>query len=416
MTLGTVGRRRLPVGALAAAFAATLVAPGAAFAAATDPELTATVELPNGTITYEMELGALHFFDKEGQPFAIEVIDGCAVNDNLWVFGAGLSGIPVPVTVSDRKSHRSASLVLPPFEPGLPIGTLFEPEALPLCGDESQSGGLPPLDALATFTSANARGSDATDIITLLSDGRDDAYRRLVRDGESLTVISRRSPVALVDDSADSDQLMLLAESRTPRQLEGIVFSGTESMLPPTAKLEKGIKGLTNARVRRAYETAKNGRVPQGIIEDLGLKKVERVHHVSLDFDTLGADAYLAAAHWIKSGGAPIEPPNPVEQRFTVEIIDADGERQPVPLVGPLVGSDAEGQRWEHASKTALVEIIDACALTGSFWTWAGVLADDPVELVITDTTDGTTVSHLVWTDRRDVSRMADTAALTSCP
>ena len=54
-------------------------------------------------------------------------------------------------------------------------------------------------------------------------------------------------------------------------------------MLPASAKLDKVVKDLTNARVRRAYETAKNGRVPQGIIEDLGLKKVERVHHVSLE-------------------------------------------------------------------------------------------------------------------------------------
>jgi len=44
------------------------------------------------------------------------------------------------------------------------------------------------------------------------------------------------------------------------------------------------------------------------------------------------------------------------------------------------------------------------------------VVTDEPVELVITDTTDGTMVSHLVWTDRRDVSRLADTSALTSCP
>jgi hypothetical protein len=416
MTFKTVGRSHWLAGVIATAFAATLVAPGVVLAAATDPELVATVDLPNGTIEYEMELGALHFFDKEGQPFAIEVIDGCAINDNLWVYGAGLSGIPIPVTVTDRKTYRSASLVLPPFEPGVPIGTLFEPEALPLCDDESQAGGLPPLDALATFTSANARGSDTTDIITLLSDGSDDAYQRVVRDDESLTVISRRSPMAAIDDSPGTDQLMLLTESRTPRQLEGIVFSGGESMLPAQAKLGKDLKSLTNSRVRRAYETAKNGRVPQGIIEDLGLKKVDRIHHVSLDFDTLGAEAYLAAARWIKTGGAPIEPPNPVEQRFTVEIVQAGGDSQMVPLVGPLVGSDAEGQRWEHASKTALVQIIDTCALTGSFWTWAGVLADEPVELVITDTTDGTLVSHLVWTDRRDVSRMSDTASLTSCP
>ena len=363
-----------------------------------------------------MELGTLHFFDDEGQPLAIEVIDGCAVNDHVWVFGAGLSGIPIAVTIADRQTNRSARLLLPAYEPGLPIGTQFEPEALPICDEENQAGGLPPLDALATFTSADARGQDATGIITVLSDGRDNAYRRIYRDGDSYPIVSRGSPIVAVDSSDTSDQIMLFSESRTPRQLEGVVFSGAEGMLPASAKLDKAVKRLTNARVRRAYETAKNGRVPQGIIDDLGLKKVERVHHVSLDFDTFGADAYLAAARWIKEGGAPIVPPVPVEPRFTVELVTATGERSDVPLVGPLVGSAAEGQRWEYATDGALVEIIDNCALTGAFWTWAGVATDEPVELAITDTTDGTSVTHLVWTDRRDVSRMADTSALTSCP
>ena len=108
---------------------------------------------------------------------------------------------------------------------------------------------------------------------------------------------------------------------------EGIVFSGKEGMLPATSRLEKAVKGLTKANVRRAYETAKNRRVPKGIIGDLGLKQVERVHHVSLDFDTLGADAYLAAARWIKEGGKAIEPPVPVEPRFSVELVTADGEK-----------------------------------------------------------------------------------------
>jgi hypothetical protein len=416
MRFGFIGLHALLAAGSTVAFAAATLAPGAALAGATDPDLLALVELPDGNIEYEMELGTLHFFDDEDQPMAIQVIDGCAVNDHLWVFGAGLSGIPIPVTVTDLKTNRSARILLPAFEPGLPIGTQFEPEALPICDDESQVGGLPQLDGLATFSSANARGQDGTDVLTLLSDGRDNAYRRIFLGGESLSIISKGSPIAAVDSSSTSDQLMLFSESRTPRQVEGIVFSGGEGMLPASAKLEKSLKRLTDARVRRAYETAKKGRVPEGIIEDLGLKRVERVHHVSLDFETFGADAYLAAARWIKDGGKILEPPSPVEPRFVVEVVTADGERTDVPLVGPLVGSDVEGQRWEHSADGVLVEIIDRCALTGSFWTWAGVVADEPVELAITDTTDGSSVSHLVWTDRRDVSRLADTSALTSCP
>lgn len=415
MTFGTVPLRRLLVAGTSAALCTTLLA-STAFAGATDPDLMVTAELPGGQVLNEMELGTLHFFDDEGVPYAIQAIDGCAVNDHVWVFGAGLSGIPIAVTVSDRDTNKSTRLVLPAFDPNTAIGTQFEPEALRICDAESQVGGLPSLDATATFTSANSRGSDATDVLTLLSDGSETAYQRIFRDGQSYDVISRRSPVAAIDDSANVDQLLLFAESRTPRQVEGIVFSGRDGMLPAATKLEKGIDGLTNARVRRAYETAKNGRVPRNIIEDLGLKGVERVHHVALDFETLGADAYLAIARWIKEGGEPIEPPSPVEARFTVGIERADGTLEDIPLVGPLVGSEAEGRRWEHASDTALVEIIDSCQLSGAFWTWAGVVADEPVELVITDTTDGTSVSHLVWTDRRDVSRHTDTASLASCP
>lgn len=414
MTLGTVTLRRLLAVGLTATAATTLAAP-TAFAGATDPDLMVTAELPDGQITNEMELGTLHFFDDEGVPYAIQAIDGCAVNDHVWVFGAGLSGLPIAVTVSDRDTNKSTRVVLPAFEPGAPIGTQFQPEALRICDEESQAGGLPALDATATFTAANNRGSDATDVVTLLSDGSDNAYRRLFRDGQSYDVITRGSPIAAVDDDAGTDQLFLFAESRTPRQLEGILFSGQDGMLPSSAKLANGIDDLTNARVRRAYETAKNGKVPKGIIEDLGLKRVERVHHVSLDFETLGAAAYLAAARWIKEGGAPIEPPSPVEARFAVEIVTADGTRMDIPLVGPLVGSDAEGRRWEHANETALVEIIDSCQLSGAYWTWAGVATDEPVELVITDMVDGTAVSHLVWTDRRDVSRHSDTSSLTSC-
>jgi hypothetical protein len=416
MTVGIAALRRLLSLGSAVAISTSLLLPAATLGAATDPELIATAQLPVGDITYDLELGTLHFFDEEGQPFAIEVIDGCAVNGHMWVFGAGLSGIPIAVTVADRQTNRSVRLVLPAFEPGKPIGTQFEPEALPICGDQNQAGGLPPLDAAATFRSADAAGETTTDVLTLLSDGRDNAYQRIYLDGASFPIISKGSPVVAVDRSSATDELMLFSEGRTPRKVEGITFSGKAGMLPAAGQLDKAVKRLTNARVRRAYETAKGGRVPQSIIDDLGLKRVQDVQHVSLDFETLGADAYLAAARWIKEGGTPIQPPSPVEARFKVEIVTAEGERTDIPLVGPLVGSDAEGQRWEHAADGVLVEIIDACALTGAFWTWAGVVTDEPVEMVITDSKDGTSVTHLVWTDRRDVSRLADTSALTSCP
>jgi hypothetical protein len=410
----SVARGRLLTASVAALAAFVLVLPAAAIGATTDPDLVATVELDDGDVAYEVEVDALHFFSDAGQPLALQVIDGCDVNGNLWLFGAGLSGIPIRVTLVDRDSGASTAAVLPPFEPGKPVGTLLDPEALPLCREDIESGGLPLLDAVATFTGANAASQDGSDIVTLVSDGSDNAYRRLLRDDISYDVITRGSPIVAVDDDGRLDQVYLISESRTPRQLEGIVFSGAQGMIARN-RLARSARNLTKARVRRAYETAKSGRVPRNIIEDLGLRRVDRVHHVSLSFDQLGADAYLAEARWIQEGGARLEPPKPVEERFTVELVGADGERVPVPLVGPLVGSDAAGTRWEYATDQAMVQIYDACALDGTMWVWAGARTDAPLELVITDGSTGGTVSHVVWTDGREISRLSDTSTLAAC-
>lgn len=407
--------RRLVAAVVSVMIMFSTALPAATFAATTDPELLATLELPEGDIEYVLELGTLHFFDEENAPFAVQVLDGCSINDHLWLYGVGLSGIPMPLTVMDLNTGKSERIELPAFEPGEPIGGIVEPEALRVCGD-APTGGLPTLGGTATFTAADARSRDYTDTVAVYSDGRDDSYRRLARSGSSYAVMGKGSPIVAVDDSGAFDELLLLAEGRTPRHIEGVVFYGDEGMLPSRAKLDGALKGINNSRVRRAFETAKNSRVPQGIIEDLGLARPDRVYHVSFEFDTLGADAYLAEAGWIKDGGKPIDPPLPVEERFTVEIVRADGETVRLPLVGPLVGSDAEGQLWRYRSDDTMVQIIDACALGGSFWTLAAATIDEPVELVITDTHSGAVASHVLWTDREDVARLSDSSALTTCP
>jgi hypothetical protein len=187
-------------------------------------------------------------------------------------------------------------------------------------------------------------------------------------------------------------------------------------MLPDRAKLDQLLKGINKSRVRRAFETAKIGKPPQGIITDLRLKGVDQVHHVTLDLESLGADAYLAEAGWIKRAGPGLDLPQPVTERFTVDIISAGGEIERLPLVGPMASSHADGQLWTYASPQYSVEIIDGCSLSGSFWTVAAGLNEEPVELVVTDASAGVSASHLLWTDRRDVSRVVDTSTLTTCP
>jgi hypothetical protein len=209
--------------------------------------------------------------------------------------------------------------------------------------------------------------------------------------------------------------LHLLSEGRTPRRVEGVLFSGEEGMLPAQASLEKALADITEARVRRAFEAAKSWIVPKPLIEDLGLSGVGCIYHVSLEFDTPGADAYLAQAGWIEDGGAPLLPPQLVAERFTVDLVQADGTTTRMPLTGPFQGDPGERQLWQYASDTAQVQIVDACALSGSYWTVAAALTEEPLELIITDPQTGTSASHVLWTDREAVARLADSASLTAC-
>jgi hypothetical protein len=99
-----------------------------------------------------------------------------------------------------------------------------------------------------------------------------------------------------------------------------------------------------------------------------------------------------------------------------VDLVTADGSSTRLPLIGPFQGSPGDGRLWEYGSDTAKVQIIDGCDLSGSYWTVAAAVTDEPLELVITDPQAGTTESQPLWTDRESVSRLADTASLPSCP
>lgn len=379
-----------------------------------DTDIIATLDLPQGDIDFELDVGTLHFFDEERTPFALEIIDGCAVNGHLWVFGAGLSAEPTRLTIIDRKGGADRRLVLPPFVPGEPIGTVLDTEALDICSS-TVSGGLPPVSGSVVYSSALARCPTYTEAIELHSEGATDAYRTMIRSGTDVNRVIRDRPITVVDEAADRDELHLLAEGRTPRLIEGVVFSGGQGMLPSRAALDRRLADIRYGRVRRAFEAAKNGLVPDGMIRDLGLRDVDCVHHVSFQLDSFGADAWLAQAGWIRDGGVPLVQPEPVEERFTVELVRADGEVERLPLVGPLAGTEAAGTYWEYQSGDAKVQILDGCGLSGSMWTAAAAETDEPLQLVVTDTLSGATATHLLWTDRSDISRLTDTAALPAC-
>jgi hypothetical protein len=309
-------------------------------------------------------------------------------------------------------SHQT---VLPAFRPGEPIGAVFEPEALAICRG-GPTGGLPPATGSAIYTSASPACNDAVSSLALLSDGEQDAYRSFVRGSETDRVISDE-PIAVIDDSTEWDELHLLVEGRTPRRVEGVMFSGPQGMLPRQPSLDRALDDLTRSRVKRAFEAAKNKVVPRPLMADLGLGEVDCVFHVSLELDSLGADAYLAQAGWIRDGGPALEPPQLVEPRFMVDVARADGETTDLPLIGPYQGTAGEGLFWEHASDDgAKVIIIDGCPLSGSFWTVAGAVTDEPLELTVRDAVTGAEATFPLWTDREETSRLVDTASLTGCP
>jgi hypothetical protein len=380
-------------------------------AAATDADLRATLQLAQGEIDFDLEPDVLQSFDEEGVPFFIQVFDGCAVNGHYWVFAAGLGSDAVPLEVVDDRSEQSFRSVLPAYVPGEAIGTVFEPEALAICRD-TPSGGLPEVAATATYTSVTPRCADGTDRFVLLSNGSPDAFREVVRGASENDVIFSHDPIAIRDRSPDVDELFLLAEGRTPGRVEGVRFSGPQGMLPRATALERSVKGLTRARVRRAFEAAKVQLVPDQLIDELGLSRVDCIFHVALDVDTPGGPAYLAEAGWIREGGPAAQPPQLVEPRFDVQLRHADGTSESLPLTGPWQGSLGEGTYWEYASDTAKVRILDGCSLGGAFWTIAAAVTDEPLELVVTDTQTGNSLDQVLWTDREDVSRLADTASL----
>jgi hypothetical protein len=382
--------------------------------ASTDAQLSATIQLPEGNVEFDLVPGTFHFFDEEDAPFVVQVIDGCAVNGRYWVLGAGLAGEIVPLTVVDERSQRTATVLLPAFEPGGAVGTVLEPEALAICR-AGPTGGLPEASGVATLTSVTPRCTDATETVVLLSEGRADGYRAFVRNGTQKDRVIREGPIAIVDERTDGDSLFLFAEGRTPRQVEGVLFSGPQGMLPRQASLDKALADITRSRVRRAFEAAKGWNVPQPLIKDLGLGDVTCVYHVGLDLDSSGAAAYLAQAGWIEEGSTPLIPPQPVAERFTVDLVSADGTTTRLPLSGPLEGSANAGRLWEYGTDGATVLLVEACAISGTYWIVAGARTDEPLELVVGDPQTGASVSQILWTDREAVSRLADTVSLDIC-
>lgn len=60
------------------------------------------------------ETGYLWFFNASNVEAIIKVLNGCPLNQNFWVFTAGLTNVQVDITVTDTQTHESKTYINPP--------------------------------------------------------------------------------------------------------------------------------------------------------------------------------------------------------------------------------------------------------------------------------------------------------------
>ena len=61
------------------------------------------------------------------------------------------------------------------------------------------------------------------------------------------------------------------------------------------------------------------------------------------------------------------------------------------------------------------MQIVDGCGLSGSYWTLAGAITDEPLQVTVTDRETGASASQLLWNDKVETSWLADTVGLAAC-
>jgi hypothetical protein len=382
---------------------------------------------------------SLTFIDIADPRVLLNVINGCDLNDRFWVFAANLSDTPATLTITATERGSSRTFSLPAREPGRPADAIVGLEALPICSDiDGSSAGISPLEGTAHYTGVAEGCSDESNPLTLIPRGRDRTFREFrLGDGPALRVISNE-PVVVIDDSGSRHEIILFAEARLPGRVEGVAIRGSAKMLPGRQALLRRLSGMTNGRVRRAFEAAVNGRVPRGLIDELGIRQIECVHHVRLEFADADASDRLFAAGWLKEdpeigdvavddagsasdGGATVaDPVTPTDEdgRFIIEVVDADGRIDEIPLLSPPSERDSAIRSWAFHASDSLVWIVDVCDYTDSFWALAGSKSESEFELIILDLKANESKSYQVAQALGGslAPAVADTQAFLTCP
>ena len=313
--------------------------PPAGGLAATDAQLTATLELPQGDIDFPLEAGTVHFFDEEG----------CALP------GAGhrrLRGQRPLLGLRRRAGRRCRApdrlrraLRSQPSHGAAGLRARWAPSARswnqrpwPSAARAPRAGSR--RSAASPPTPRSRRAARMTRTASCCSPrGARTATGPSSATARSGTASSARSPSPSSTTAGSGIELHLLAEGRTPRQVEGVLFSGAQGMLPGQASLEKALgghhQGTRPARLRGRQgldRPAAAHRRPGPDGRRLRLPRQPRVRA------RLARTPTSPQAGWIDEGGAPLEPPQLVAERFTVDLVSADGVQHAAAADRPLAG------------------------------------------------------------------------------
>jgi hypothetical protein len=93
---------------------------------ATDPETGNTAR----SVELTSDTGYFWFFDEDNVEVVLKVLDACVLNDNFWLFAAGLTNVEVEIRVTDMVLGTERTFANPL---GTPFAPIQETSLLP-CG------------------------------------------------------------------------------------------------------------------------------------------------------------------------------------------------------------------------------------------------------------------------------------------
>lgn len=379
------------------------------------------------------------FIDQADPRVLLNVINGCDLNDRLWVLAANLTETVATLTITATGSGSSRTFSLPARDEGRSVDPVIGLDALPVCAEiEASAAGAGTLDGTAQYTGVGEGCNDSSSAISLIPRSRGHSFRevRLGNDGSQRVISS--DPVVVIDDSGSEHQIVLFAEARLPGRVEGVAISGSPKMLPGRQALDKRLAGVTDGRVRRAFEAAVNGRVPAGLIEELGIQQIDCVYHVRLDFEAPDAKDRLFAAGWLKedpevsevvddddSGSADgdatqidTQATSDEDGRFIIETVDVGGRLDEIPLRAAPSERGSMFRSWTFQDTESLALILDACDYTDSFWALVGSRSESEFDLTILDLKANDSKSYAVSQALGGslAPAVVDTQAFLTCP